>query len=237
MLHHCAKCQAEFTARSASARFCSRKCYPSRVEIRVLECPDCHKVREVRGGRGTGLCRDCLSDRQSGTGSPVWRGGHSQWSSGRQGRDKDGLSWKAQRKLAWERDNYTCQECKKQGKRNPDVHHISPFRLSQSHALENLKSLCQRCHMTEEAKVQEPWGGQLALGTDQRPKGRAVPKAPHPITLEHARTRAFIRANYLSMSQSNLARVLGISQPAVSSWFKRMGIHVVSSSRRAQFLK
>jgi hypothetical protein len=36
-----------------------------------------------------------------------------------------------------------------------------PYRVSQSHALDNLICLCQKCHLTEEAKVQDQWGGQL----------------------------------------------------------------------------
>lgn len=89
------------------------------------------------------------------------RGGHKQWAQGRQGRDKNGLSWKVQRRLAWERDNETCQHCNEKKSRRPDVHHIDPWMNSQSHALDNLICLCQKCHMTEEAKIQEIWGGQF----------------------------------------------------------------------------
>ena len=80
------------------------------------------------------------------------------WSPGRFGRDKDGLSWKVQRRLAWERDKFTCQECgKHKDGWKPDVHHISPFRVSQSHALENLRCLCKKCHRNEDARVQALW--------------------------------------------------------------------------------
>lgn len=94
--------------------------------------------------------------------NPNWKGGHKSWQQGKLGRDKDGLSWKIQRQLAWDRDSLTCQDCqkKKEGWR-PDVHHISPYRLSFSHALDNLKSLCRRCHKIAEAKIIELWGGKV----------------------------------------------------------------------------
>lgn len=97
---------------------------------------------------------------REGDKNPAWKGGHKYWQAGKYGRDKDGLSWKQQRQLTWERDFYTCQHCGKCCESwKPDVHHRVPYRLSFSHALKNLICLCRRCHKKEEAKIKELWGG------------------------------------------------------------------------------
>ena len=167
----CEQCLKDFEQKTygRAPRFCSRVCRANWHGSRPCEltCPSCGKItlttkkyaREFKAKGG--VCRNCSSDKLSGPASATWKGGHRHWSPGRFGRDKDGLSWKAQRRLAWERDKFTCQECGTKPKRNPDVHHIIPFRVSQSHALKNLKCLCQKCHMQEETKVQEQWGGRL----------------------------------------------------------------------------
>ena len=69
-----------------------------------------------------------------------------------------------------ERDNYTCQECgKKEGSRIPkeellrlplgeakrvsiEVHHIKPLYLGGRDELENLTTLCYRCHKLKHSK-------------------------------------------------------------------------------------
>mgnify|MGYP002760721558 FL=1 len=56
-------------------------------------------------------------------------------------------SWAQIRKKALERDEYECQYC---GVEEPvamlEVHHIIPVRLDGGDELENLVTLCQRCH-------------------------------------------------------------------------------------------
>lgn len=112
------------------------------------------------------VCRSCSQSlRFGGSGNPNWKGGHEHWQEGKLGRDKDGLSWKLQRRLVWERDKYTCTLCqkKKDGWR-PDVHHVSPYRISFSHALENLISRCRSCHKKDEAKCKDLWNGKTLGG-------------------------------------------------------------------------
>lgn len=103
----------------------------------------------------------------SGVRHPSWKGGSRGWQAGKLGRDKDGLSWKVQRKLAWERDNYTCQDadgtCSPLRNGKPDCHHKVPYRLSFSHALDNLVSLCQHHHKKREAQIKELWGGHSLI--------------------------------------------------------------------------
>lgn len=71
-----------------------------------------------------------------------------------------GGSWEENRRKALERANYACEnpqcnEDKESLGRNPDVHHIIPFRLHESydgeiHSLENLVVLCRSCHIETE---------------------------------------------------------------------------------------
>jgi hypothetical protein len=128
-------------------------------------CQNCKNVLWVDKRAVTNLCRSCC---QSGDLNHAWRGGHKGWQKGKLGRDKDGLSWKHQRVLVWERDNYTCQDCGKSREdlgRRPDVDHIVPYRISASHALENLITRCRSCHKKAEAKRTELWGGKTWGGS------------------------------------------------------------------------
>lgn len=129
-------------------------------------CADCKREFKSRvDARYTSsLCRACACSRkmsaQEGSRNPAWKGGHRFWRSGKHGRDKDGLSWKVQRRLAWKRDQYACQAtgCDKKGSVEgwrPDCHHVIPYRVSKSHALENLLCLCKSHHKREEAKYKE----------------------------------------------------------------------------------
>lgn len=160
------KCICGATLMGRQRIFCSDACKRKVRYARTLEvvCSFCgvpyfiskngleqQRLRDIKP-----CCRKCQAKRTpppspSGEHSPTWKGGHRYWLVGRFGKDKDGLSWKQQRRLAWERDNYTCQHCHQRKNRNPDVHHIIPWRKSQSHALNNLICLCQSCHLKEEA--------------------------------------------------------------------------------------
>ena len=135
---NCVECTT--TLQGRQIKFCSREC----------------KERYAR------RCYTPSQSDWSGPSSPRWKGGCRYWSKGRWGKDKNGLSWKTQRRLAWERDDFTCQHCGERKSRKPDVHHINPWMNSHSHALDNLICLCQSCHLKEEAKVQEVWGGVAA---------------------------------------------------------------------------
>lgn len=81
-----------------------------------------------------------------------WKGGYKKYY---------GPSWKAQRRAARERDNNTCQHCGKTKEdigRELDVHHIRPFREfglarhEEANHLDNLVSLCDRCHKAVEPR-------------------------------------------------------------------------------------
>jgi predicted nucleic acid-binding Zn ribbon protein len=94
---------------------------------------------------------------KTGENNPYWKGGE------RIG--YYGPNWREQRSLARERDNHACQRCgvtAEQLGREPDVHHIKPFRTFdyvpghnnnylRANDLSNLISLCTSCHKRVEA--------------------------------------------------------------------------------------
>lgn len=69
--------------------------------------------------------------------------------------------WRTLRLKALERDNYECQECKKQGKVTTskdtklEVHHIKEVKQYPEFALvlSNLKTVCVDCHNKEHRKL------------------------------------------------------------------------------------
>lgn len=102
-------------------------------------------VAETAKFCSVGCREDAHSDLMSGDGNPSWVGGS--------GKIDYGPSWKGHRRKALERDSYTCQSCGAGADdigRNPDVHHIVPFRRFDDHIqaneLSNLVCLCPSCH-------------------------------------------------------------------------------------------
>ncbi len=84
-----------------------------------------------------------------------------------------GPNWAAQREAARQRDGYRCRTCgaPERPDRQHDVHHLRPFRefgyrpgenqtYLQANALDNLITLCQRCH--RRAETAQRVGGALS---------------------------------------------------------------------------
>lgn len=63
-----------------------------------------------------------------------------------------GDDWDKIRYLVYRRDRFTCQKCGKHGE-CLDVHHKIPFLDGGSNELDNLVSLCRKCHREEEARI------------------------------------------------------------------------------------
>lgn len=93
-----------------------------------------------------------ISDNVRGPSHPLWKGGKFPYY---------GISWVPQRRMARERDNFTCQHCgitEDELGRKLDVHHIKPFRLFgienhfAANALDNLIALCPQCHIKAEPR-------------------------------------------------------------------------------------
>lgn len=152
-------------------RFCSNQCrseYGARQpkpnarkpEIHITRtCEYCgktyqtttHQVR-LRNSRFCSYgCRYAsLSIERRGENNPHWNGGSVD-------PDAYGSNWYRQKRKAKKRDNHTCQVCgyRTGGKRFLDVHHIIPIKKfngdwQKANMLENLISLCRRCHIKVE---------------------------------------------------------------------------------------
>ena len=60
-----------------------------------------------------------------------------------------GGNWEELRKLVYKRDGNRCVYCGKKGKLH--AHHLAPVRISKDNSLNNLVSVCEKCHRTLEA--------------------------------------------------------------------------------------
>lgn len=106
--------------------------------------------------------RSCFTAWKSknfaGEKNPHWRGGYKE--------DYYGPNWRTQSRAARQRDQHCCQRCgitQKELKRTLHVHHIIPFRsfgyrrgendkYLAANRLDNLISLCARCHNSAEIR-------------------------------------------------------------------------------------
>lgn len=137
-----------------------------------IECHHCGSTKEKWKYRVEqyehNFCDEgCYSDWQEETGvrsgenNTRWRGGHVRYY---------GPNWLSQRRRVRKRDEYSCQECGisesdsvEEFGRELDVHHIRPLRefepfdedevWGEANALSNLVTLCRRCHLKEENKM------------------------------------------------------------------------------------
>lgn len=84
----------------------------------------------------------------SGSNHPYYIDGRSKFKSP----FRYGDDWDKIRKMVYERDHWTCQDCGIKGIKL-DVHHKIPFLESHDNSLENLISLCRSCHIKRERKL------------------------------------------------------------------------------------
>jgi len=157
--------------RKDSARFCSRECSDDSMQAQTgedaphwqggkpeHECLNCGETfkRYTGEGRDCEYCskscyREASKELFAGENNPAWRGGWG-WNYG--------PNWDEQRPKVLERDNHECQRCGKGAddmRRSPDVHHRkrlgwfreeydAPEWYQKGNALDNLVTLCPRCH-------------------------------------------------------------------------------------------
>ena len=136
--------------------------YPKPGSWLSVPCGHCGTELEVRPKRFEKRERGCfcslecygewLSEHVVGPDHHQWEGGPIRY----------GAPWWRIRRQALERDDSTCQHCGANADdlgRNPDVHHLKPVRSfdtsADAHTLDNVITLCRRCHRLAEAGTVE----------------------------------------------------------------------------------
>lgn len=88
-------------------------------------------LKRIKEGKSLDLT---IKYSNAGKNNPRWNGGISQY--------KNHYEFKKQRLIKLESTNYKCEDCKNKA---TVVHHLDETKTN--HSLDNLKSLCQKCHM------------------------------------------------------------------------------------------
>ena len=85
--------------------------------------------------------------------------GRAHWSLNRR-------RWAAARKAALDRDGWRCRRCQRPGVL--EVHHVQPLEeAGEPYDLENLETLCRRCHLAHHAALRRraredaPWAAMI----------------------------------------------------------------------------
>lgn len=167
----CIRCEKLFGldkpwANVKDRKWCSRKCYKAdlgknRITTKkyLSKCVGCGKDKLVdyktywSNKKNKRIkCFECSRFYKGQTNSGGFKKGVVPWNKGKGNatfwaRIKCSKEWKAMRKMVFERDNYTCQECGVRGKElHPD--HIKPKSQFPELVFEisNVRTLCKPCH-------------------------------------------------------------------------------------------
>ena len=165
---NCEECNAVFDVKPAQAdeaKYCSQDCSAKAhtTELEEIECSWCkekfnrkpHMIRYEHNLCSIDCQKDWLSEYRKGDKNPQWKG------DDKRKQVYYGKNWPDQRLKAIKRDDNQCQEC---GLRRSEhierfeldihVHHKTPFRTfddaEKANKLENLQTLCMRCHPSVE---------------------------------------------------------------------------------------
>lgn len=147
--HSCIQCRSIFNNHNKITKFCSHKCFSDSRKIeRKGKCLDCENIFEQRQPNGSarirlfcdsscamryrmklkpsrywlGKKRPDLSIKYRGSGGSGWKGGVSTKNE----IARHSVEFRIWRKSVFERDNYTCQKCKKKGG-YLHPHHVQNF--------------------------------------------------------------------------------------------------------------
>lgn len=160
-----------YQIKARSNHFCNKQCNARWLEKQTgslsphyssvtVKCEQCGKEIQKPPGRlkrnkhtfcGRACHYEYKSNVLAGDGGPNWQGGSPKFY---------GPNWRKQSEAARERDGYRCRVCgetQKEIDKALDVHHITPFKsfqyvpgendnYIQANRLDNLISLCMRCH-------------------------------------------------------------------------------------------
>lgn len=175
VIQTCEICNDEFEVQESESdrRFCSHDCYgdwisennvgkdhPRWAERVSNECEYCSKIfKTVPSESYHKYCSmKCMSNHYSETRKGDY---FSWWEGGSIHTDMYGSEWIQARRKAKERDGYQCMNCgmnneehNNEFNKDLEVHHIQPVRTfddySNAHVLDNLITLCVKCHRTIE---------------------------------------------------------------------------------------
>ncbi len=149
----CQECGVEFVAKdwreNRQTLFCSRKCRDVAQSTKVtLVCRQCNQpfqrkayMESCSQERGPFCGMDCYG---------LWQRENTQGESNpnykHQSNARHGGEWERTRLVALERDGYKCAQCGSTNRLH--VHHKTPWQDDQpnSHALDNMVTLCASCH-------------------------------------------------------------------------------------------
>lgn len=165
----CNFCKKEFTRRARNAEFCSISCCnrvkkkgktPWNKKLFPIECLSCKKVFQPRN-KTTKYC----SGRCGRIGKNPWNKGieylairgknHHNWKGGiskehhtEREMAMQTVEYKIWRRSVFERDNYTCQLCSKDGVKI-EADHIKPWSSYPElrYEINNGRTLCKKCHL------------------------------------------------------------------------------------------
>lgn len=153
-------------------KFCSQSCYMKDKNLAGKNNPMYGKPAWNRGvHKYTSICKTCNKEFFYYPGKSIGKycsqkcfsinnRGSNNCNFVGSGKYYRGLDWKEVRTKVRMRDKYMCFKC---GMSNEEclldfncqlhVHHIIPYRLCKSNNIDNLVSLCPKCHKEEEQKI------------------------------------------------------------------------------------
>lgn len=164
----CPICNKTFHPRLKNRKTCSKKCgykYRTKTYRPTKETLEKRSIA-MKNIERTKEWKDKISKALKGKNNGNWRGGISYTRNTR--RDRRHHIW---RKLVFERDDYTCQNCKARNGNGKKIelesHHIKPFAYYPKlrYKISNGLTLCKKCHKQETTKeMKKNWVNQFGNG-------------------------------------------------------------------------
>ena len=167
-IKHCTNCNKEIIIKTTQRKnnknyFCNKQCefewkkgknHP-RYNRKMINCDYCNKEYEIKNyllkKHTNHFCsfeceQNWMKENWREEGHPRWKGGINLYY------DVTSKEWRNKRLEILSRDKFTCQYCGKKLDECDnllfDIHHIIPYRLSQSNNSRNLITLCRKCHLS-----------------------------------------------------------------------------------------
>ena len=169
ILFYCQQCKItwlDYPSRIETKKFCSQRCKALASNLLFAVGNKVNKGKKYSVAHRMGISKSLLGRRQpnislskQGKNNPNWKGGRSPENK----RVRMSADFKEWRRKVFERDNYTCQDCRQRGgELHPD--HIKQFAYFPElrFELSNGRTLCRKCHL------KTPTWGFNKLPTEQK---------------------------------------------------------------------